>query len=59
MEVAIAEVSFHQVQTAHVETMFTPVLAANSDLVHEWLTIYKISNLLFYYNSNERIHTFF
>jgi len=57
MEGNIIEVSFHQVQTAHVEIMFTPILAAVSYLVHEWLTIHKISNLLFYYKSNQQMHT--
>jgi len=51
------EVSFHQVQTAYVETMFTPLLAETSYLVREWLTIYKISNLLFYYKTNTRLQT--
>jgi len=36
--------------------MFTPILAAASYLVHEWLTRYKISNLLFYYKSNQPMH---
>lgn len=59
MEVNTREVSFHQIQTVYVESVFTPVLAATSYLVQEWLAIYTISNLLFYYNSNQLMHTFF
>jgi hypothetical protein len=59
MEISITEVSFHQVQTAYLKIIFTPVLAATSYLVGEWLTVYKISNLLFYYKSNQRMHTIF
>jgi hypothetical protein len=51
MEVGITEVSFHQSQTVYLETIFSPVLAAASYLVHELLTIHNISNLLLYYNS--------
>jgi hypothetical protein len=35
MEFGITEVSFHQVQTAYVESIFTPVVAATAYLVRE------------------------
>lgn len=53
MEVNFIEVSFQQVQTAHVETMFKSILL---QLLIEWLTICKISDLLFYYKSNQPMH---